>query len=104
MGDYRKAGKYLLIAVLLLALLWLFTRKVTSKEAFINASVTQIASPIPGTLAWRPGQYPGAGVTKSQLLVAIDAFTAGQDGGGNGYAQKEGQPKGITFDALSRLN
>lgn len=70
-GDYRKAGKYLLIAVLLLALLWLFTRKVTSKEAFINASVTQIASPIPGTLAWRPGQYPGARVTKSQLLGTV---------------------------------
>lgn len=70
-GNYRKAGRYLLIAVLLLVLLWLFTRKVTSKEAFINASVTQIASPIPGTLAWRPGQYPGAGVIKSQLLGTV---------------------------------
>lgn len=69
--DYRKAGKYLLITVLLLALLWLFTRKVTSKEAFINASITQIASPIPGTLAWLPGHYPGVRVTKSQPLGMV---------------------------------
>ncbi|WP_380179054.1 HlyD family secretion protein [Kalamiella sp. sgz302252] len=71
-GKNSKAGKYLLAAILVLALLWLCTRKTTSKEAFINASVTQIASPIPGTLAWRAGIYPGAMVKESQLLGAVN--------------------------------
>lgn len=71
MGGYRNAGRYLLIAALLLVLLWFANKKVTSKEAFINASVTQISSPIPGTLAWRPGQHPGANVTKFQPLGTV---------------------------------
>ncbi len=70
--KYRKAGKYVLMVIFLLALIWVFTRKVTSKEAFINASITQISSPIPGTLILNNKIYPGSQVKKSQVIGQVN--------------------------------
>lgn len=62
----------MLLGIFLLALIWIFTRKVTSKEAFINASITQISSPIPGTLILNQSIYPGAVVKKSQVIGEVN--------------------------------